>query len=138
MQSSAYFLLFLVFFKNTHKNTLLCDHPTFLICYFLVCFFVWGHAGCLSVSVCLSVCPSIASHISETRQAITIKFDKVTASVTRMYHVLTIFTLTFIQGHTDLNHENSKCLIISETVQAMPIKFAVKLVQLKVYIIFSQ
>ena len=50
-----------------------------------------------------------------------------------MYHMLIILTLTFIQGHTDLNHENDKCLIISETIQAMPIKFAVKIVRLKVY-----
>ena len=30
-----------------------------------------------------------------------------------------VLTLTFTQGHTDLNHENNKCSIISETVQAM-------------------
>ena len=55
-----------------------------------------------------------------------ISFDTVTASVTRIY-VLIILTVTFIQGHTDLNHENNKWLIISETIQAMPIKFAVKI-----------
>ena len=36
------------------------------------------------------------------------------------------------------NHENDKCAIISETVQAIPIQFAVKMVRLKVYIIFNQ
>ena len=45
----------------------------------------------------------------------------------KMHHVLIILTLTFIQGHTDLNHENNKYLIISETVRAMPIKFSVKI-----------
>ena len=40
-----------------------------------------------------------------------------------MHHVLIILTLTFIQGHIALNHENKNCLIISETIQAMPIKF---------------
>ena len=40
-----------------------------------------------------------------------------------------------IQGHIDLDHENNNCLIISETVQTIIIKFAVKIVQLKVYII---
>ena len=50
-----------------------------------------------------------------------------------MHHVLIILTLSFTQGHTDLNHENNKCLIISETIAAMPIKFAVKIVQLKVF-----
>ena len=38
----------------------------------------------------------------------------------------------------DFNLENKKCLIISETLQAIPIKFAVKIVRLKVYVIFSQ
>ena len=37
-------------------------------------------------SVC--VCPSVASHISETSQVITIKFDMVTASVMRIHQVL--------------------------------------------------
>ena len=51
-----------------------------------------------------------------------------------MHHVLLIIlTLTFIQGHPDLNHEDNKGLIISESIQAMPIKFAVKIVGLKVY-----
>ena len=31
-----------------------------------------------------------------------------------MHHVL-ILALTFIQGHTDLNHENNNCLIVSES-----------------------
>ena len=41
--------------------------------------------------------------------------------------MLIILTLTFIEGHKYLNHENNKGLIISETVQAMPIKFVVKI-----------
>ena len=56
----------------------------------------------------------------------------VAASDMLMHHMLIILTLTFIQGHTDLDHENNKCLIISETIQAMPIKFAVMMVRLKV------
>ena len=56
----------------------------------------------------------------------------------RMHHVLIILTLTSIHGQNDLNRENNKCSIISETVQAMPITFAVKLVLLNVYIIFSE
>ena len=61
------------------------------------------------------------------------KLGTVTASDMRMHHVLVILTSAFIQGYTYLNHENNKCLSISETVQAMPIKFVVKLVRLKVY-----
>ena len=62
-----------------------------------------------------------------------VELGSMTASDMGMRHVLNILTLTFIQDHTDLNHENNKCLIISETIQAMPIKFAVKIVRLKVY-----
>ena len=40
--------------------------------------------------------------------------------------------MTFIQVHADLNHEN-KCSMISEAVQVIPIKFAVKTVRLKVF-----
>ena len=39
-----------------------------------------------------------------------------------MHHVLIILTLTFIWGHTDLNHKNNS-FIVSDTIQAMPIKF---------------
>ena len=63
------------------------------------------------------ICLSVASHISVTSEAIVIKLDTVTASVIRIQHVLIVLTLPFIQGHTNLNHENNKCLIISEVVQ---------------------
>ena len=74
---------------------------------------------CVCVSVCLSVCLSIASDSLESIKVIIIKLSTVTASDRRMHHVLIILTLTSIQGHTYLNHENNKCSIISETVQAM-------------------
>ena len=64
-------------------------------------------------------------------EVIAIKFDTVTASVTGMRHVFMLLTLTFIQGHTYFDYENNKCSIISETVQAMPIKFAMKTVRLE-------
>ena len=81
--------------------------------------------------MCVSV--SLASYSSETIEVIIIiRLGTVTASDMLMHHVLIILTLTFIQGHTDLNHENNTCLIMSETIQAMPIKFAVKVVRLKV------
>ena len=82
-------------------------------------------------SVC--VCVSLSNDSSETLEVIIIKLGMVTASNMRMHHVLIILTLTFTEGHTDLNHEHHSCSIISETVQAMPIKLAVKLVRLKVY-----
>ena len=48
--------------------------------------------------------------------------------------MLIILTSTFIQlGHIDLKHETNTCSIISGTIQAMPIMFAVKMVRLKVY-----
>ena len=43
-----------------------------------------------------------------------------------------MLTLTFIQGHTYLNHEDNKYMIISETIQAMPIKFAVKIINMTI------
>ena len=58
-------------------------------------------------------------------EVIIIKLGMVTVSDIVMHHRLIIEILTFIQGHTDLNHENNKCTIISETIQAMLIKFAV-------------
>ena len=73
-----------------------------------------------------SVCVSLASDSSETVEVIIIELGMVIASDMVMHHVLIILTLTFIPGHTDLNHENNKCSVISETVQAIPIKFAVK------------
>ena len=88
---------------------------------------------CVFLSV-VSVSHKIYS--SETIEIVVIiKLGMVTASDMRMYRVLIILTLTFIQGHADLNHENNKC---SETVQATPIKFAVKIVRLKDYAICSQ
>ena len=83
------------------------------------------------------MCVSLASNSLETTEAIIVKLGMVTAIDTRMNHVLSILTLTFIQGQTDLNHENKKCLIISETGQAIHITFAVKIARRKVYIIFS-
>ena len=56
-----------------------------------------------------------------------------TVSDMRMHHVFVILTLTFIQGKTYLNCESNKRWIISETVQAMPITFAVKVVRQMAY-----
>ena len=62
-----------------------------------------------------------------------IKLGTVTASDMRMHLMLIILTLTFIQGHTELNHENSDLYYFRNCVHAMPIKFALKIVRLKVY-----
>ena len=80
------------------------------------------------------VCACVLSDSSETVQVIIVKLSTVTASDNMViHHVLLILTLTFIQGYTDRNHENNKGSIISETVQAVLITFAVKIVRLKVY-----
>ena len=74
---------------------------------------------------------SIASDSLETIGVI-IKLGTVTGgSNMRTHHVLITLTFTFIQGHIDLNHEDNKCSIMSETFQAKHIKFAVKIAQLK-------
>ena len=81
-----------------------------------------------TVSVC--VCLTLASDSLETVEVTIVKLITVTASVTRMHHMLIRLTVTFIQGHSDLNHENNICLVISKTIQAMTIKFAVNIVRL--------
>ena len=82
--------------------------------------------------MCVCV-PRKLSNFSETVEVIIVKLGTVTASDMGMHLVWFILTLTFIQGHIGQNHENTKYLTISETFQAMSIKFAVKIVQLKVY-----
>ena len=69
---------------------------------------------CVCAGVC--ACVSLKSDASETVEVTIVKLGKVTASDMRMHHILIILTLTFIQGHTALNHENNTCLIISETI----------------------
>ena len=91
-----------------------------------------GQSLSVCLCVCLCLCVSLASDSSETIEVIITKLSMVTASDMVMHHVLIILTLTFIQGRTDLNHENNKCPVISESVQAIPITFAVNIVQLKV------
>ena len=89
------------------------------------------------VSVCLSL----------SMQAILLKLLKSSSSnlaqwLPRTWECITVLILcvTFIHAImvTHFSCENNKCLTMSETVQAMPIKFAVKLVWLRVYIFFSQ
>ena len=66
-------------------------------------------------------------------------FDTVTAAITGMHRVLIIVTMAFIQGRKVLNHEmniTNVRLFQELHVQAMSIKFAVKIVRLKVYILF--
>ena len=66
--------------------------------------------ACMCVRVCVRV--SLASDSSETIIVVIITFCTVTSSDMTMHHVLCILTLTFIQGHTVLNHENNKCSFI--------------------------
>ena len=60
------------------------------------------------VHVRLSVRLFLASDSSETVEVSICKLGTVTASDLMMHHVLIILTLTFIQGHIYLNHENNK------------------------------
>ena len=80
------------------------------------------------------MCVSLSSDSSETIEVTIIKFDKITVSDANASHVNYIDL--DLQSRSDFHHEN-KCLIISEIVQAIPIKFAVKIVRLKVYSITS-
>ena len=68
---------------------------------------------CLSVCLCtVCLCVSLANDSSETIEVI-IKLGMVAASDMLIHHVLIILTLTFIQGHTDLNQENNTRSIFS-------------------------
>ena len=126
-----------------------CEYPKKRVAFF---FALYGHSishddfgkvnvddAMSSVCVCLSVCLSSASHISETNTVIAVKFDFVTVSVRECITYQFGFILTFTQGHTHLNNENNKfyCSIISGTIQEMPIRFAVKIVRLRVYMIVA-
>ena len=65
-----------------------------------------------------------ASNVGDSSETISvIKLGTLTAWDMRMHHVFIILTFTFIQGHADLNHKKNKCSFISETFQAMHIKF---------------
>ena len=77
-------------------------------------------------------CVSLESDFSETIEVIITNLGAATDM--RMNHVLIILTLTFVQVHTELNHEKNKRSIISETIQAMPVTFVAKIVRLKVYV----
>ena len=81
----------------------------------------------MCVYVCL-VCVFLTSDSSKTIDAIVIKLGTVTASEMVMHRVLIILTLTFMHGHTGLNHANNKCSIFSETVEVILIRFVVKIV----------
>ena len=89
------------------------------------------------LSVCLCACPSQAIPRKLLFMSSSSIFGTVAATDMRMHHVLILLTLTFIQGHMYPN-KNNKCSVILETVQAMPITFAVRIVWGKVYISFSQ
>ena len=91
----------------------------------------------LCLCVCVWCCVQFLA--SDSLEAvdiiIVVKRGMVTASVTRMRHVLIRLTLTFIQGHTDRNHQNNECFDYSRNYsKAMPITFAVRIVRLNCYI----
>ena len=77
---------------------------------------------------------------SETIEVTIIKLGTVTASdinATRANYIDLDLHSRINTDYIDFNHENNKCSIISEIVQAVPIKFVVKIVRLKMYIICS-
>ena len=76
-----------------------------------VCVCVWCVSVCVCIHVCVCVPRSPASDSSETVEVIIVRLGTMAASDMTMHHVLIILTLTFIQGHTDQNHENNKSLL---------------------------
>ena len=60
------------------------------------------------IKLCVYNYVSLTSDSSEPAEDIIVRLGTVTVSDMGMHHMLIILTLTFIQGHTDLNHENIK------------------------------
>ena len=79
-------------------------------------------------SVCVYLCVCVCVPGPRKRFLEVIKFGTVTASENAS-HVKYI--------DLDLRSRYAKCLIISESFQAMPITFAVKIVRIKIYVICS-
>ena len=63
--------------------------------------------------VCLYVCLSVRCqpYIWNQSSERAIKFDGHRLGYERMHRVLVLLTLTFIQSHTDLNHENNQLFL---------------------------
>ena len=85
---------------------------------------------CVCVCVCLSVCLSLTSNSLETIEVI-IKLGTVTASGMKMHQVLIILTLNFIIFIFKITNVR-----LFHNFKQSKTKFAVKIVRLKVYIIF--
>ena len=98
------------------------------MCVFSVCWCLFYDLEKVNIHEALSsVSLSVVSYISETSKE-HVKFYTVTASDIRaLASCVNYIDLDLHSKSNDLNHKNNKCLIISETVQAMPIKFAVKI-----------
>ena len=78
-------------------------------------------------AVCVLCVLTLASDSLETIEVIIVKLGTVTASGVKMRHMLIMLTLTFIQGHTNLIKKIYIFYYFSN-VQAVPIRFAVKIV----------
>ena len=99
-----------------------------------VCVRVPRTCGC--VGACVRACVSLTSDSSETVEVFIIKLGMVTASDMVMHQVLIILTLVSFKV-TQIIIMKINVRLFIQTVQAIPIKFAVKIVQVKVYIYFS-
>ena len=86
----------------------------------------------MSVCVRLTVCLSVrSSHISETSEVRCYQIELGDCLSFENTSIVTYIDLD--KGHVYLNHESNKCSIVLETVQAMPIKFAVKIVRIRIF-----
>ena len=59
---------------------------------------------------CICACVTVCAFMHVCFVCVCVCLGMVTASDMRMHHVLIILTMTVIQGHTDLNHENNNRL----------------------------
>ena len=75
---------------------------------FLLLFLLWKSLRQNVVYMCM--CHCVCVHACVLCMCVCVCLGMVTASDMRMHHVLIILTMTVIQGHTDLNHENNNWL----------------------------
>ena len=72
----------LYYFNHDYEMNIVMS--LYCCCFINIAYYLYRNTE--TASVCECVCLSVASHISETSQAIAIAFDNVTALVTRMHH----------------------------------------------------
>ena len=95
---------------------------------------------CVSVSLCVYMCVWVCVRVcvwNLRKEAWAVWFSR-RFPVRKSPLFLKGFWSVAFSHEMDLDHKTHKCSIISDTIQPMSIKYAVKILRLKVYVIFLQ